>query len=152
MSSYAPEPNGTARVRSSDRPQGSEPITELAAEWGIDPEYVDGFGRRCALDREALRAILDALGPGPPSRRKLLPRVVVARQGRQTRVALPGVPSPATIRWTIMAGSAPIADGAWDGADRVLPEDLPLGTLRLSVTVGSDRGEDRDETTLLVAP
>jgi 4-alpha-glucanotransferase len=128
-------------------------LAELAAEWGIERDYLDGQGFSRTVDRPTLRRILDIVsrGQSPPERR-LLPAAVALRHGRGTAPALPDVPPSASIEWAVVSGEAKVAGGAAGSGAWRLPDDLPIGTFRLDVTVRSGAGQAHERARLLVAP
>ena len=128
-------------------------LAELAAEWGIEPDYVDGRGLSRAVDRPILRRIVEILSRGQsPPKRRWLPPSVVLRRGRSTAVALPDTPPSASIHWAVVAGDTEIASGTAGSAAWRLPDDLPVGTFRLDVEVKSRAGRASEGAGLLVAP
>src|SRR6266851_3566174 len=113
-------------------------LAELAAEWGIEPDYVDGRGLSRAVDRPILRRIVEILSRGQsPPKRRWLPPSIVLRHGRSTAVALPDTPPSASIHWAVVAGDTEIASGTAGSAAWRLPDDLPVGPFRLDVEVKS---------------
>src|SRR5229473_3564735 len=128
-------------------------LAELAAEWGIEPDYVDGRGLSRTVDRPILRRIVEILSRGQsPPKRRWLPPSVVLRRGRSTAVALPDTPPSASIHWAVVAGDTEIASGTAGSAAWRLPDDLPVGTFRLDVEVKARAGRASEGAGLLVAP
>lgn len=128
-------------------------LAELAAEWGIEPDYIDGRGLSRTVDRHILRRIVEILSGGqtPPKRRRLPPTVVL-RRGRGTALALSDTPPSASIDWAVVSGEAKIASGTAPSGAWRLPDDLPVGTFRLDVEVKSHSAQAGARATLLVAP
>jgi len=126
-------------------------LARLAAQWGIDPDYVDSHGRRRAIEPQALRSILDVIARSrsEPARR-FLPRTLVHRQGGTLPHRL-DAPGNSTLEWRVSAGSVSVAGTAQADGWR-LPPDLPIGTYNLEVLLKSPDGDRRDRATLLVAP
>jgi 4-alpha-glucanotransferase len=128
-------------------------LAELAAEWGIEPSYVDGQGLLRTVDRDTLRAIVAVVSSGQrPPKPARLPPIVVLRRGRAAALALPDAGSSAGADWTVAAGDKRIAPGTADPGGWHLPEDLPIGTFRLDVDVKSLAGQANEHAKLLVAP
>jgi 4-alpha-glucanotransferase len=128
-------------------------LTELAAEWGIEANYVDGRGYRRQVDPRLLRRLVEIVSGGetPPARGNL-PATVVLRRGRDAALTLSDVAPSAPIHWAVVAQDAELASGdARSGAWR-LPENLPLGMFRLDVAVKSRAGPAIERAGLLVAP
>src|SRR2546429_9400782 len=111
-------------------------LAELAAEWGIEPDYVDGRGLSRTVDRHILRRIVEILSRGQsPPKRRWLPPSVVLRRGRSTAVALRDTPPSASIHWAVVAGDTEIASGTDGSAAWCLRVDLPDCTFRRAVYV-----------------
>jgi 4-alpha-glucanotransferase len=123
-------------------------ISELAAQWGIDTEYIDGYGQRRAADRDALAHIVAAVSANQAPPHRLLPSAIVFRRGRDTCLRL----APLVGRWSIFSAEHEIAGGTVDSTPIRMPEDIPIGTFRFCVGVTTPEGEIQDETVLLVAP
>src|SRR5260370_8627254 len=106
-------------------------LAELAAEWGIEPDYVDGRGLSRTVDRPILRRIVEILSRGQsPPKRRWLPPSVVLRHGRSTAVALPDTPPSASIHWAVVTGDTGIASGPAVSAAWPFPALLPAATFR----------------------
>src|SRR3989442_15669098 len=77
-------------------------LSARAAELGIDPDYVDGYGLRRSIEQDSLRRVIGAVSsativPGKPR----LPSSVVLRQGRsQPLVVHPHAPQ-AMLHWRV---------------------------------------------------
>jgi 4-alpha-glucanotransferase len=128
-------------------------LSEVAALWGIESDYVDARGHRQILEPDALARIVEAVAAhATPPRRRLLPATIILRKGRPSQLDLPGLPHGALARWTVLAGDQPVTRGQFDATAFRLPDDLAVGTYRLRLAVPSDQGEMSDEATLLVAP
>jgi 4-alpha-glucanotransferase len=127
-------------------------LVELAAEWGIEPDYVDGRGLSRTVDRHILQRIVEILSRGQsPLKRRKLPKTLVLRQGRGTALALPDATPSASIHWAVVSGDTRIAGGTAASVG-ALPDDLPVGTFRLDVEVKSHSEQTSEHATLLVAP
>src|SRR6266487_6005275 len=97
-------------------------LAERAAEWGIDPDYVDAQGRLRKVDGDALCHIIDAVSCGAkPRPRTLLPPIAVIRRGRKADLALPDIAASSAVRWTISADGGEIACGIADSGRVALP-------------------------------
>src|SRR5260370_25332820 len=106
-------------------------LAELAAEWGIEPDYVDGRGLSRTVDRPILRRIVEILSRGQsPPKRRWLPPSVVLRRGRSTAVAIPDTPPSASIHWAVVAGDTEIASGTPGSGAWRLRGARPAGTSR----------------------
>jgi 4-alpha-glucanotransferase len=128
-------------------------LAELAAAWGIDSEYLDGHGVLRTVDPTTLGRILEIVSCGrSPPKRHLLPATVVLRRGRGTASALPDVPSSALIEWAVMSGETKLASGAVRSGGWRLPDDLPVGTYQLDITISARAGQADERANLLLAP
>jgi 4-alpha-glucanotransferase len=123
-------------------------ISELAAQWGIDTEYLDAYGQRRAADPTALSKIIAAVSSGQPAPHRLLPSGPVFRRGRDARLPPGAISGP----WTILSGEQEIAAGTASSTPIALPPDIAIGTYRFRAVVKTPDGEQGDETALLVAP
>ena len=155
----------------SDDLAGQAQLADLAAAHGVATSYADWSGRVVEVGRAAVVAALaaldvDASTDGTVARalveverapwRRLLPRSVVVRTGPATvRVHAPaGVPLLLEVLTedgvVVSVQQAPVVGERRDGRLRLevaLPE-LPLGWHLLRARAG----DERDETTLVVAP
>jgi 4-alpha-glucanotransferase len=120
-------------------------VSELAAQLGIETDYVDASGVRRAVPPPALARLCDAIGSHRPPPRTLLPPVVVLRRGRSMQVPLPALGGG--IVWSLARDDAVIASG--DGAPIALAADCPDGIYRLRVQARPSSGPI-DETALLI--
>src|SRR3954447_3132904 len=121
---------------------------ELAAQWGVDSEYVDARGQPQRVDTHGLSKIVEAVSSGhAPSPRRLLPSAVVLRQNREPRVFLIDAP-PQGLRWEVLGEGSRLAAGEVGGQDLWLPHDLPFGSYRLRL----DGAGGDEEASLLVTP
>ena len=128
-------------------------LTELALEWGIEPDYVDGQGLARTVDRHTLRRIIDVVSRGQrPLERRWLPPTLVFRRGHATALALPDIPRSALIDWAVIDGETKIASGRASAGAWRLPDDLPVGTFQLDLEVKSRAGHAREHARLLIAP
>jgi 4-alpha-glucanotransferase len=124
-------------------------LSERAAAWGIATEHWDGLGRHRRVEPEVLARLLDimAMTGQPPQR--MLPHTVVLRHGRDYQHHL-DAPAGARARWTVAADET-LTSGESVSSSITLPDDLPIGTFRLEVTVASPEGERSEDACLLVA-
>src|ERR1700674_811064 len=128
-------------------------LSEVAALWGIESDYVDARGHRQILEPEALARIVEAVAADATlPQRRLLPPTIILRQGRPSQLDLPDLPHGVVVRWTLFAADRPVASGQCDTSAFRLPDDIAVGTYRLRLAVPSDQGKMSDEVTLLVAP
>ena len=125
-------------------------LSERAASWGIATEHWDGLGHHRRVEPEVLARLLDIMAMTGEPPRRMLPQTVVMRHGRDRRVQL-NVPAGARVRWTVSAAET-LAAGEGDSSSIALPDDLPIGTFRLGVTVAFPEGERCEVACLLVAP
>src|SRR5438105_7599054 len=102
-------------------------LSELAAQWGIDSDYVDARGERRIADPEALAKIVDAVAADrvPPPER-LLPATIIVRQGRPAQLDLPSLAHGVAVRWEILAADEPVAGGQLEATALRLPDDLAI--------------------------
>src|SRR5579859_4417360 len=122
-----------------------ERLSEAAAAWGIDSDYVDARGRRQILAPDALALIVDAVAAhATPPRRGLLPPTIVLRHRRALRLDLPDLPHGRPVRWTVHKADKPFVGGDAEAQAFRLPDDLPIGTYRLRLTIPSEQGETRE--------
>jgi 4-alpha-glucanotransferase len=126
-------------------------ISDLAAQWGVAPEYSDAFGNRRAVDREVLAHIVDAISGGRPAPRRLLPTTLVVRRGRDARIHIPNPGSDCRVHWEVLSSESVVASGAVEGPTIVLP-DISVGTYQLRVDATGADGAWRETAILLVAP
>lgn len=121
-------------------------LSELAAQWGVDRDYVDAFGKPQSVAPEALSRIVTALAGDRAPLARALPSTFVVRQGRDPRLALPAEFSGAG--WRVVQDGDVLAQGRADAGTMALPAGLPVGSFRL-VLSGDGGGQ---EAVLLVAP
>ena len=128
-------------------------LAKLAAEWGIEPGYIDGQGLSRTVDRDTLRRIVEIVsrGQSPPKRRRL-PPIIVIRRGHGAAPALSDTPPSTSVDWTLVSGDTTIARGTATSGAWHLPGDLPLGTFRLDVGLSSSAGQASEHARVLVAP
>src|SRR5215510_1980520 len=126
-------------------------ISDLAAQWGVAPEYFDAFGTCRTVDPEVLARIVGALSGGRPAARRLLPPAVVLRRNRKTRLEIPACGPDCRIDWEVASGETVVASGSRAGPAIVLPE-LAIDTYRLRVAATRHDGAVRETALLLVAP
>jgi 4-alpha-glucanotransferase len=125
-------------------------IDERAAHWGIATEYLDARGQPRRADADTLSLLLDVLSRNDDPARRFTPATVISRRGQDSQVrvdAPPGTP----VRWEI-SGDAPIARGEGHAPTILLPNDLPIGSFRLQLTLQLADGEKQEQATLLVTP
>ncbi len=123
-------------------------ISELAAQWGIETEYFDAYGKKRSPDPSALSKIIAAVSSSRPPPHRLLPSTIVFRRGRDACLPL----APIAGRWIILSGGQEIAGGTTNSTPVQLPADIPIGTYRFRIFADTPQGELRDEAVLLVAP
>src|SRR6266404_2140962 len=128
-------------------------LSARAAELGIDPDYVDGYGLRRSIEQDSLRRIIDAVSsaaivPGKPR----LPSSVVLRLGRSQPLVVHPHPPQAMLHWRVVSNTERIASGHGRDGTLRLPGDLPVGTYRLEVAIEVAGGKEREVANLLVAP
>jgi 4-alpha-glucanotransferase len=121
--------------------------SELAAQWGIDTEYLDAYGCRRTADPDTVSRIIAAIASDRVSPR-LLPASIVFRRGRDQWLSLPPLAGP--LHWSIFLEEQEIASGTAQSMPMAIPDHIPLGTFRLRMA--SPAGEVNEETVLLVAP
>src|SRR4051812_45598167 len=129
-----------------------DPLAERAAQWGVDREYRDARGELRTSPPDALAKILDALGSADASPDSALPSTFILRRGRPLQPSMPDLPPDTVIGWRISSGTGPLAGGAAAPAEFALPDDLPLGTYQLRLTVASGGRQTQHQATLLVCP
>jgi 4-alpha-glucanotransferase len=125
-------------------------ISERAAQWGIETEYRDAFGRQRTAEPQVLSRVIDIFAADGEPGRRFSPRTAVLRRGRETQIHLEA-PAGSPVRWKIWAAE-PIAEGEGVSPLVPLPADLPLGTFSLDLTVQLPDGEQQEKAVLLVAP
>lgn len=123
-------------------------IDERAALWGIDTQFEDGFGEQRRAKPEVVARLLRALAVGGEPGRRMLPRTVVLRRGGRNAVRIEA-PAGLALRWEVLADRT-VATGSGSSPDLILPENLPIGLLRLRVTPVP--GSLTEEATLIVCP
>jgi 4-alpha-glucanotransferase len=126
-------------------------ISDLAARWGVAPEYFDAFGERRMVAPQTLAHIVDAISGGRTPGGRLLPATLVARQNRANRVEIPTQGPGTRIHWQVLSGDDEIRHGMAEGDTIVLTE-LPTGTYRLRIVLPTPSGAAEETATLLVAP
>lgn len=121
-------------------------VSELAAQWGVDSNYIDAHGRPQTVAPEALSRIVSALAESHAPAPRALPTTFVIRQNRNHRLGLPAELDGA--EWRLLHNHDERARGhvVQDGIE--LPHDLPAGCYDL--VVGGDGGAQ--QALLLVAP
>jgi 4-alpha-glucanotransferase len=127
-------------------------LAERAARRGVDREYTDARGEIRSAPPEALEKILDALGNGRAGQKTTLPSTLIMRRARGLRLSFPDLTPDTVIGWRITSGGRPLAAGSSEPPDFTLPDDLPLGTHRLRLTVAASGRQTQHELTLLVCP
>jgi len=121
-------------------------IDERAAQWGIETNYHDAFGRLREVAPEVLSRFVQLLsGNGEPAQRRV-PSTVVVRSNREALLSLQALPGT-RVTWTI-EGKETIAQGVGEAPVVRLPIELPVGSFTLRIGFG----DEREEATLLVAP
>jgi 4-alpha-glucanotransferase len=118
-------------------------VSDLAARYGIATDYFDAFGHRRTVPAETLARVVAAICPPGPVQRRL-PATIVARHGRENRVALPN--SSGGVAWEVRSAGQTIANGTGDHA--VLG--IPPGTFDFCIAAAD--GGWQEHATLLVAP
>lgn len=68
-----------------------DPLQRLAGLYGIEPAYIDAFGRHREVPRESLRALLVAMGVEPFADRQIATRLREVERRRATRLIEPVV-------------------------------------------------------------
>src|SRR5215207_344003 len=121
-------------------------ISDLAARWGVAPEYFDAFGERRMVAPQTLAHIVDAISGGRAPAGRLLPATLVARQNRANRVEIPTQGPGTRIHWQVLSGDDEIRHGTAEGDTIVLTE-LPTGTYRLRIVLPTRSGEAEETTT-----
>jgi 4-alpha-glucanotransferase len=121
-------------------------LSAQARDLGILTEFFDGQGHRHVTDETALRIIVDAFPVRTPCR--FVEGPVVIRSSRMTRTQL-GEAARLPLRWEIADGPKIIARGVTSENIIVWPQDLPVGSYRLTL---ADASSVREEVPLLVAP
>ena len=88
-------------------------VAEHAAEWGIEPNYFDGYGRLRTVDPDTLRRITEIVSRGQsPPKHRWLPPIIVLRRGRGGVSPMPDVAPSASIDWEVTSEDATIASGS----------------------------------------
>jgi 4-alpha-glucanotransferase len=123
-------------------------LLERAAAWGIDTEYRDGFGRRRKVKPEVVTLLLAAVAGNREYPRHLLPHSIVVRGERARHVDV-AAPDGAPLRWEISSNRA-IAAGKANAPCLILPQELPPGLSRLTVT--DTHSPLSEEASLVVCP
>jgi 4-alpha-glucanotransferase len=121
-------------------------LVAKAAELGIDAGFLDGQGRRHAIDPVALANLIDAMPQAAPG--KLLDQPVVIRVSEVARSEFVASAVP-PIQWKILAAEVIVAEGL--AVERLVtwPTDIASGIYRLQLTeLSSSRCE---EVPLIVA-
>ncbi len=125
-------------------------IQARAAELGIETEYRDAYGQMRSVDAETLTRLVDVLSADSDLTPRVLPRTIVVRRNRESRVRVEAPPG-SSIRWNI-SGEAQLTTGEGAAPFLSLPDNLPIGVFHLGLSVMLPEGERREEATLLVAP
>ena len=117
-----------------------DPIRRVGELYGIDPSYIDFWGKRRRVPEATERALLEAMGvavhgdreianslreaEARPWRRMLAPvRVIASAEPLEVPFTLPGRLKRTTVDWTLVEESGEVHEG------RLVPGDLPaLGT------------------------
>jgi 4-alpha-glucanotransferase len=126
-------------------------VNEKATLRGIEAEYQDAFGRRHVVPVEVLARLVELISLEPATQERMLAPTVVARHGAPSWLALSTPGASGLIRWDIFAPQR-ICGGEATASPIGLPNDLPVGTFELRVTVTTPQGERSESATLLVAP
>jgi 4-alpha-glucanotransferase len=126
-------------------------ISERAAQWGIETEYWDAYGRRCIVGPEVVERLVEVLSVAGDEAARIAPKTIVLRQGSShSRLAL-NAPDHSTIRWQISLDQGTIS-GEGVSPSIALPDNLPVGTFRLHIALTSAEGTQAEECAVLVAP
>jgi 4-alpha-glucanotransferase len=123
-------------------------ILERAALWGIETQYRDGFGRLCSVEAEVLSRLIGLVAFGHERTARVLPRTIVVRGGERDPCVQVAAPDGLALRWEIFS-EGKIAEGDAVSPRLTLPQELPIGLLRLRVTAADDLAE---EAPLVVCP
>jgi 4-alpha-glucanotransferase len=124
-------------------------IEDKAAQWGIETQYHDAFGRLCFVEPETLARLVELLARRGAPKRGRLPKTVVVRRNREPLLHT-DAPTGTRVTWTVSA-KGPIAQGQGTAPTVRLPDDLPTGNFTLRVDLPSP-AEGSEEAALLVAP
>jgi 4-alpha-glucanotransferase len=118
----------------------------------VDREYTDARGELRRSPPEALSKILDALASGQPSPKLNFPSTLILRRGQPLHIPLPDLAPDTLIGWRITSQGRTLASGAATPHDLAFPDDLPLGTYGLRLTLASEGTQTQHEAALLVCP
>jgi 4-alpha-glucanotransferase len=135
-------------IQSRSRTSATERVLERAAAWGIDTEYQDGFGRRRKVKLQIVSRLLAAVAGDRQHSVRLLPRSIVVR-GQTARHVDVAAPDGTALRWEIFSDRV-MATGKANAPCLMLPQDLPIGLLRLRIE--TVHGRMSEESTLIVCP
>ena len=102
-------------------------IEERAAQWGIESQYHDAFGRLRQVEPEVLSGLLELLSGNGALMQRRLPASVVVRQNREASVTLQAPPGT-RVTWTIEGGET-VAEGVGEAPVVHLPEELDVRRL-----------------------
>ena len=123
---------------------------ELAAYWGIETQYRDGFGRMRTIEPEVLSRLLDAIAADGEAVGRMLPRTIVIRARGDRRVQL-SASDGLSLQWEIFSQQK-IAEGSTVSPLLTLPKELPTGIFRLRVTPTAAADRRIEEASLIVCP
>jgi 4-alpha-glucanotransferase len=106
-------------------------LSELAAQWGVDSNYIDAHGQPQTVAPEALSRIVSALAASHASPTRALPATFVIRQNRDHRLSLPA--EFAGWEWRVLQDRVERARGHVRDGHIDLPRELEPGCYSLIV-------------------
>jgi 4-alpha-glucanotransferase len=127
---------------------------EQAERRGIETAYEDVFGQPRVISPHVLARLIESIPPPDDRHHGILSQTVLARRGERSRIALTPpatLAAGAAIRWEVR-GADGIAQGETRSPYIDLPDDLPVGTFELRVSIQTSAGDHNESATLLVAP
>lgn len=124
--------------------------SERAASWGIETQYQDGLGRLRTVEPEVLSRLLAAIAPDGEIAARMLPRTIILRSPADRGVRL-AAPEGLALRWEVVSERT-VAEGNDVSPLLMLPQELPIGMLRLRVTATTAAGRRTEEASLIVCP
>jgi 4-alpha-glucanotransferase len=123
-------------------------VAALAAEWGLEQNYVDARGVRRSVPEAALKRLLAALNAPDAEATNRRPQTWIWRRGLTRHIDLAAGTSGA--RWQLTSEGRDVASGRTRGGRFVLPKDVPPGIYSIAFAPGAEA--NRRDGSLIVAP
>jgi hypothetical protein len=124
-------------------------IEERAAQWGIESQYHDAFGRLRQVEPEVLSGLLELLSGNGALVQRRTPATLVVRHNREASVTVQAPPGT-RVSWSI-GGEESLAEGVGEAPVVRLPDDLPSAAFR-SASILARRGRKQHSLSRLSAP